>query len=330
MCNMRTPDRVCAIDAQVVSSDQLCLDHVAIELVLQTFPHSNPGQFVQMQCSNEDVVTARELEWPADGFPSLTGSALAVQAFLRRPFSIADRWDDGDGHAHVLIISRSIGTGTRWLEGLQPGDRISITGPLGRGFALPEQPRPVLLVGGGVGIPPLLYLARRLAEQGQQNVTAVLGATTGDLLPLRMVATPDRDGRPSRCVAWPGAAPFPAIVTTDDGSVGLPGRVTAGVESWYRGAGAAACQNAIVYACGPEPMLQAVAQQTRKLGLTCQLCIERRMGCGLGTCLSCVVRRREPGAARGWSWALACQDGPVFDRDLLPDYDDRIVATQAE
>jgi dihydroorotate dehydrogenase electron transfer subunit len=67
-------------------------------------------------------------------------------------------------------------------------------------------------------------------------------------------------------------------------------------------------------------MLKAVAQLTRELGLPCQLCVERNMGCGVGTCLSCVVRRRDARRPEGWSWALACTDGPVFERDELLDY----------
>jgi len=308
----------CAVTAEVVDVQHICREHVRIELCVAEFAASEPGQFLQLLCSHELDEQERVVEWREGTLPQLGGAAWDDSAtLLRRPFSIADHWNGADGRTHLVVISRAVGRGTRWLDALRPGATLDITGPLGRGFRLPADDRPMALIGGGVGIPPLLYLARRLHERGHTCATAIFGALTRDLLPLAWRSQPAADGTPTSCVALPGDAPYGTIVTTDDGSAGLAGRVTAGLAAWNARLGADAA-DALVCACGPERMLAALAEQTRQLGLACQLCIERPMGCGLGTCLSCVVRVRadEPS---GWRWALACSDGPVFDRDELVD-----------
>jgi len=310
----------CSVGARVVGCTPLCREHVSIEVMLPSFPDSAPGQFLQLLCRDNNEAGPAIRDWPADGFPSVSGADFSGQGpYLRRPFSIADRWTGSDGSVRLSVISRAVGLGTRWLERLHPGDTLNLTGPLGRGFRLPPHDMPVVMIGGGVGIPPLLYLARRLWERGWQDVTAVFGATTGALLPLTLSAQPATDGAPKCCVVLPADAPFSAVVTTDDGTVGLPGRVTDGLKAWCARR-APADRPALVYACGPERMLKAVAQLTRELSLPCQLCVERNMGCGVGTCLSCVVRRCDARRPEGWSWALACTDGPVFERDELLDY----------
>ncbi|MEW6250249.1 MAG: hypothetical protein AB1716_06360 [Planctomycetota bacterium] len=327
----------CALEARVVACMIICRDHVRIELAVPAFPPSTPGQFLQLLCRDPGGdpgarstgngpagaigPDTRVHEWPANEFPKVVDpDFLDTQPYLRRPFSIADRWTAQDGSARLAVISRTIGPGTRWLAQLRPGDRLDVTGPLGRGFRIPSQDAPLLLVGGGVGIPPLLYLARRLHELGRRNATAIFGATTRAVLPLALAAEPPGDGAPARCIELPGAAPYPAMLTTDDGSLGLKGRVTEALLRWHERQPRGALSRPVVFACGPEAMLRAVAELTRRLEYDCQLCIERNMGCGLGTCLSCVVRARTGAHPSGWRWALACTDGPVFARDDLLDY----------
>jgi dihydroorotate dehydrogenase electron transfer subunit len=291
-----------------------------LELLAPRFPASHPGQFLQVRCGDQADTFPAALTWSRDESPSPHfGSRQGAGAFLRRPFSIADHWQDQDGQAHLVVISRTVGVGTRWLESLRPGQELNILGPLGRGFDIPNSSVPLVLVGGGVGIPPLLYLTRRLHERGHQNATAIFGATSRDLLPVQLSGEPAIDGAPRRCVELAGDAPVPAIITTDDGSLGLRGVVTDALRRWHDGRSSAS-PTPVVFACGPDPMLHAVAALTRKLRLDCQLCIERTMGCGLGTCLSCVVRVTDAARPEGWRWALACSDGPVFDRDTLLDY----------
>lgn len=241
------------------------------------------------------------------------------QPFLRRPFSIADRWTDDDGSQHLVVISRAIGVGTGWLDRLRPGQVLNLSGPFGRPFCVPQRGTSLVLVGGGVGIPPLLYLARRLQELGHEDVTVIFGATTRNLFPVPLTEEPRADGTPMCCVRLPGNAPYAAAVTTDDGSFGLRGVVTDALAVWERSRQSQR-SSTTVFACGPEGMLRAVAGRTREHGFACQLCIERTMGCGFGTCLSCVTRVRDPSRDPGWRWALTCSDGPVFERDALFDY----------
>ncbi len=313
--------RVCGCAAHVVANAPICREHSAIEFIASDFPSSEPGQFVLLQCCDASDPSPRAVEWPTGGFPSLASNNdwRNRAAFLRRPFSIGDQWLDANGVTHIVIISRTVGPGTAWLERLTPQETLNATGPLGRGFRIPPDDVPMVLVGGGVGIPPLVYLARRLDELGRRDVTAVFGTTTRDLLPVRLLSEPTTDGEPQMCAELAGSARFPAVITTDDGSVGMRGVVTDALRKWHADRGSRSRAGAVVFACGPEPMLKAVAQATRKLRLGCQLCLERKMGCGLGTCLSCVVRVRDESRAEGWRWALTCSDGPVFDREELID-----------
>lgn len=308
-----------AVRARVAACVPICHEHVQLDVVLPVFPASVPGQFVQLLCRADDEVAPGVLEWHEDCLPTWSSPDVTERsAYLRRPFSLADHWRDTDGATHLGVISHSVGSGTRWLARLRPGDTLNLTGPLGRGFEIPGDARPLVLVGGGVGIPPLLYLARRLHELGRTDVTVILGARERNLLPVGLRQEPARDGTPTDCVALPGAAHCAATVTSDDGSIGLRGLVTDALGQWH--ARRRLTGPAMVYACGPAGMLRALAAQTRELGLGCQLCIERNMGCGLGTCLSCVVRARDATQPAGWRWALTCQEGPVFERDLLLDY----------
>lgn len=288
--------RACALDTEIVAHEAICREHCAIRVITERFPPSTPGQFLQIRCAHDDT-----------SFP-----------LLRRPFSIADREDVGST-THLTIISRAIGVGTHWLDHLRVGETLNITGPLGRGYTLPADTKaPILLVGGGVGIPPLLYLARELHAGGYSDVTAIFGVMSHDLLPVRQTTKPTNDGTPTRCLELPGAAPYPAIVTTDDGTLGLQGRVTDAVARWH--AQRPADTHAQIFACGPEPMLAAVAHQGRELGDPAQLCIEKLMGCGMGTCLSCIVKLPDQSRPQGWRWGLSCQEGPVFDRDVLLEF----------
>jgi dihydroorotate dehydrogenase electron transfer subunit len=319
MTGVVNPARVCSADARIVQNRPLCDEHVAVEAELDHFPSSEPGQFLEVLCSTAPEQSPRELTCLDGEFPKPGPGFNRTSPLLRRPFSIADHVGLPGGGARLTVISRTIGVGTEWLEHVAPGDTLNLTGPLGRGFRIPDEDIPVVLVGGGVGIPPLLYLARRLHERRRAEVLAIFGALRGNLLPVRLRASPDAQGRPSPCAELPGDAPFPVIVTTDDGSLGLCGRVTDALRSWHQQTRPP--WQTLVCACGPEPMLRAVAAMTRELRMRCQLCVERMMGCGIGTCLSCVVRVRDPRSPQGWRWAVSCTEGPVFDRDELLDYD---------
>lgn len=294
MAALSTTSAPCMVDARVVRKSTLCREHVLVEVEAPQFPPSCPGQFVQLRCDAPGRAAASIVEWPSDQVPVLPDKHLAaVMPYLRRPFSIADRTDSFAGGVRLAFVSRTVGPGTRWLSQLCPDDTLNLIGPLGHGFRIPPSGMPLLLVGGGVGISPLLYLARHLHDLGRADVTLLFGATTRDLLPVRLTCEPSATGDAVPCVALPGGANYAAVLTSDDGSVGLRGVVTDGLRAWCAARGAVSRGSAPVLACGPDRMLSAVARLTRELNLPCQLCIERKMGCGCAT-----SRSRRVGAGR--------------------------------
>jgi dihydroorotate dehydrogenase electron transfer subunit len=183
--------------AIVGDNKPLCREHFRLVLKLPAFPPTEPGQFIQVACHDPaEELAEREREWSANRPVEVSGTALrAPLAMLRRPFSLAGRRDTGGG-VELELIHRVVGVGTDWLSRLKAGDEVSILGPLGNRFPLPKDDELAVLVGGGVGIPPMLYLAERLGRSGARAV-AFAGATTLDLLPLTVSAglapaAPDR------------------------------------------------------------------------------------------------------------------------------------------
>jgi dihydroorotate dehydrogenase electron transfer subunit len=228
---------------------------------------------------------------------------------LRRPFSIAGFRRDAD-HCEIELLGRVAGPGTAWLAACHPGDAVDILGPLGRPFSHPPAGAEALLVAGGIGLPPIRWLGEELTRQGVA-CEAVYGAQARDLMPITLALEPPADGSLSLCVREFASLGIPAMVTTDDGSCGVQGPVTKGVQHYLLGRQAAA--PLYVYACGPEAMLRAVALLCRDRGLPCEVAMERMMACGMGTCQSCVVRVVDETTETGWRYALCCTEGPVFN-----------------
>ena len=170
------------------------------------------------------------------------------------------------------------------------------------------------LVGGGVGIPPLVYLATELAKRGKE-VTAFCGARSAERLPLTIIpgARVSADGEPSDCAVEFSLAGVRTAVCTDDGSLGCRGFVSDAFRRWLDKRELAG-HGAAVYCCGPEAMMQAVAQICLARDMPCQLALERHMACGVGTCQSCAVKIRSDND-RGWAYKLCCTDGPVFSAE---------------
>jgi dihydroorotate dehydrogenase electron transfer subunit len=309
------------VTASVLANVPLCREHFRLVLGLAEFPLTDPGEFVQIACRDmADQPPAqraidREAEpWQAAG----TGEWTAQTAMLRRPFSLADRRDTPSG-VELDIIYRVVGVGTAWLSRLSRGPGVSIIGPLGNRFDLPGPGQTALLVGGGVGIPPMLYLAQRLAGRG---AIAFCGAVTRDLLPLTITGDASPSAEPRPIVAEFARHGMSSVITTDDGSFGMRGLVTQALERWLDAAGhvasdspgEAGTSSPVIYTCGPEMMMKRVAEIARLRGLECQVAVERAMACGMGTCQSCVIRVK---AGEGWRYALACTDGPVFRGEEL-------------
>lgn len=242
------------ITAPINKNTQIAPDIYALTFMAPDIASiATPGQFVQVRCTN------------------------GVAPLLRRPFSIHDVAADGG----VTILYRIIGNGTRALAKLPPGQALDVIGPLGRGFALTgEKP---LLVGGGIGVAPLFYLAKTLAPR---PVTALVGSRTATDAPLAALFAPV-----CREVA----------LTTDDGSAGYQGMVTDFLPQVLANSG-----GDVVYACGPRAMLLRVISLAQQAGVPCQVSLEQFMGCGVGLCRGCTCEMLKNHQAK------VCQDGPVF------------------
>lgn len=222
-----------------------------------------PGQFVHMKiCGMEDHI-------------------------LRRPFSIYDTDPDA---GTMDILYRTVGFGSGHMSNLAEGE-VSMMGPIGTGWELPEGAVKPLIVGGGVGAAPVFMFVKELVARGLKP-TVVLGAQTADMLVCR-----------ERFTEALGSEP---ICTTDDGSYGIGGFCTVPVEELLSKAEEAGEPYDYVAVCGPEVLMKLIAQSASNHGVACQVSMEKRMACGIGACLSCVVDTVS-GKKR------ACVDGPVFD-----------------
>jgi dihydroorotate dehydrogenase electron transfer subunit len=207
-----------------------------------------------------------------------------TSAMLRRPFSVHRTRGE-----RIEILYQVLGTGTRMLAECAAGEQMDLIGPLGHGWDIPQDIAHALLVAGGLGAAPLGMLADELAARGVA-VTVAAGAPSEERLLAR-----DLFERVARRVE----------IATDDGSCGTHGLVTGVCESLLADEALD-----LVYTCGPEPMQRIVAAQAAAAGVPCQVSLERLMACGIGACLSCVVRTSE-GLKR------ACVDGPVFDAGVV-------------
>lgn len=251
------------LDLTVRAVERISEKHVLIRLTdQQTLPEMLPGQFVEVR---------------------VDGSATT---FLRRPVSI--NFVDCQQNELWLMVAM-VGDGTKALGRLQAGDKLNCVLPLGNGFSFQSDAtalRKTLLVGGGVGVAPLLYLGARLKEQGE-DPTFLLGArTAGDLL---MLAEFNKYGR--------------VCVTTEDGTEGEQGFVTNHSLLQHE-------RFDMIYTCGPTPMMKAVARYAREKDIACEASLENLMACGLGACLCCVEKTVDGNLC-------VCKDGPVFDVNRL-------------
>lgn len=220
-------------------------------------PQIFPGQFVQVEADAKGVL-------------------------LRRPISINDV-DYAKGEISLLV--RKAGRGTEAIIARKEGETLNLVYPLGNGFDYEDAGSRVLLVGGGVGVAPLLYLGRKLREQGVVPVFLLGARSENDLLEI------EEFGQIGE-----------VLTATEDGSRGVKGFVTAHpalAEKWDK-----------VFVCGPAPMMKAVAKMTRVSGSPTEVSLENMMACGLGACLCCVEN-----TVRGN--VCVCTEGPVFNLEEL-------------
>ena len=248
-------------DFEVTRNHHITDDYFALYLKCPVpLPEILPGQFVEVLVNN------------------------SATTYLRRPFSIYEA--DYEKNELSLLI-KTVGDGTMTLSKLKEGDSLNLVYPLGNSFSLPEGKK-ALLIGGGVGIAPMLLLAQRLKAQGYQPDVLIGGRTTSDIV------EPEK------------YTPFGNVyITTDDGSAGEKGMVTQ--HSVFSGE---VSDYSIIYACGPDPMMKAVARLAASLHIPCEISLENTMACGIGVCLCCVVETVDGNKT-------TCIDGPVFNTSKL-------------
>lgn len=221
---------------------------------------------------------------------------------LRRPFS----YHDVEGN-EVEFLYKVVGTGTKRMAQKQEGDQLKLLGPLGQPFTPPSNDVVPVLIGGGVGIPPIHLFSQKLTKQNwkEQEIKVFIGAQKEeDLLELQRFQGIGCD----------------LYVSTDDGSKGFEGVVTDHFRNEYRHGDLQEIPSLEIFGCGPEGMLEAIRTLALELDLPAEICIERQMGCALGVCRACVVKVKDPETDRE-RVATTCREGPVFDvRKLCPDW----------
>lgn len=238
---------------------------LTLRLPLPQFPH--PGKFLHIKPTSE-----------------------GTDPLLRRAFSIFD-YDPDRGTVDVLY--KVFGRGSAILSRVPAGHRLDLLGPLGEGFPIPTHDRNLVMVGGGVGIPPVFLLAKYCLMNGHPASRIAFLAGFGTAA--------------ESCMAERvGTLPIELKISTDDGSQGYHGFVTDLLRTHLAAAAAATT----VFACGPEPMLKAVQSLTREFKVPAFLSLESIMPCGVGTCLGCVVKK--DGEEK---YLRVCREGPVFCAD---------------
>ena len=246
-------ERKCKILEKTVMGDAIHMVLEVGDMVRSSF--KGPGQFVHIKC----------------------GEGL----LLRRPISVST-CGEGEPSDLLSVAFEVRGEGTAWLAERQVGEELDVLGMAGNGFQLPRSAR-CLLVGGGIGIPPMLGCAQYF-----ENTTAVLGGRSADKIILQ-------DSFNETCAK--------VMVATDDGSLGHHGFVDALVKQELE----QDSKYDYVLACGPKPMLRNVAKVAEEFGIPCLVSMEERMGCGVGACLVCACDMADG------SRKHVCKDGPVFD-----------------
>ena len=242
-----------------------------------------------------DGIYSMRIEVPQIASQAAAGQVVDLYSkdgsrLLPRPISLCgvDR-ENGT----LRLVYRVAGAGTEEFSHLKAGDTIDVLGPLGNGFTLREGKK-AFLIGGGIGIPPMLELAKELSFiTGRENIQAVLGYRDSQMF---LKEEFEQYG--------------PVYVATEDGSFGAKGNVLDAIRE--NGLDAQ-----VIYACGPTPMLRALKAYAGEQGMECWLSLEEKMACGVGACLACVCRSKEVDGHSHVHNKRVCKDGPVFLADEI-------------
>ena len=246
--------------AKVVSQEMLAEGIFSLWLSCDAASIADPGQFVSVYTKDKSKI-------------------------LPRPISICEIDRE---NSRLRLVYRVTGecTGTKQFSALTAGDEIEILGPLGNGFPYEEaKGKRVFLMGGGIGVPPILELAKEMECEKKQIVVGY------------------RDAHTFLREEFEQAGEL--YISTEDGSVGAKGNVMNAIETY-------GLEADMIYACGPMPMLRAIKEYAKERGITCYISLEERMACGIGACLACVCKTKEKDAHSNVNNARICKDGPVF------------------
>ena len=250
------------IEAEVVSVEQVAqatalLGLKAVEIARQV----KPGQFVMVGPPNPNT----------------------DDPFLNRPFSV----HGCDQETTIQLLIGIVGRGTQNLAKLEPGSHLSVLGPLGTGFNVPAAADPVIIIGGGLGIAPLVYLARQSLKDGKKVILLYGAGSRRQLIPTANLSS----------------LGVQINIATDDGSLGVRGTAATLLESSLANANH---KRAYLAACGPWKMLEALAKICSKSVLNLEVSLETNMACGVGACLGCTHFLSDGSGQR------VCKEGPVF------------------
>jgi dihydroorotate dehydrogenase electron transfer subunit len=271
------------VEARVISNTRLSSDYNVVALAAPDIAAAaQPGQFVMVKSSG-------------------SGDPL-----LRRPFSVFEVLRSNGRIEGLTLLSKRVGVTTKILYDAVEGDTISCLGPLGRPFELVAPPAEAWMVAGGVGLAPFTTLGDALLARGVQT-TLFYGA---------------RSGAELFYLDWFTSRGIQLVLATEDGSIGDRARITAPLERELQNLRipdrGSRIPDVMIYACGPEPMLEAVAHVAAKFERPSQVSVERTMGCGMGGCYSCVIAVRDAAGSertRPAHYVRSCIAGPIFRGD---------------
>ena len=243
--------------AKIISQNRIAGGVYSMWIECEAAKSAKPGQFIDVYVNDDSKL-------------------------LPRPISICEVKDNS-----LRIVYRVVGGGTKLMSTYQNDDEIDIIGPLGNGFSMKDGK--AILVGGGIGIPPMFELAKQLSEKiGKENVISVMGYRDELFLneELENYST--------------------VVIATEDGSTGTKGTVIDALNEQ-------SVTGDVMYSCGPIPMLKALKSWAIDKDIECQVSLEERMACGIGACLACVCKTKEKDEHSNVCNKRICKDGPVFD-----------------